>query len=169
MLHATPVRQVDRADGMVYKQTWTQNASPTLTLHNHYLMIFSVKDVVDHTPDDQREFFRKFLPGERLALQGIPPEVAEILGPKLSTKAAGNAYPVPLIIAALYPILLAIMKSTLDLSTWPLPAAMLPLPDVAPYYNMFMRDVKKQPRLVKIPLKSKNSKKRKVLVSLQLS
>ena len=56
---------------------------------------------------------------ERLILQGLPKELHLLLPKGKTVKAAGNAYPVPLIIATLNPMLLALHRSGLDLVNWP--------------------------------------------------
>lgn len=109
---------VDRADGKVYKQHISVNCLPTLTTHNVYLFVLSVADVVNEVPDEEREFCRKVMAAERLTSQGFPAELLFGLGRELATFAAGNAYPVPLIIAALHPILEAIGNCDV-LATWP--------------------------------------------------
>ena len=110
---------VDRADNKTYDQNMTINAAPTLTCHNAYLFILSAGDVIDGTPDEQRRFFRKFKNCERLTLQGLPAETALLLEPSTAFKAAGNAYPVPLIIATLAPMLSALTESSIQLAEWP--------------------------------------------------
>ena len=112
---------VDRSEDGEYNQNMTINAAPTLTCHNAYLFILSVCDVVDGTPDEHRAFFRKFRNCERLGLQGIPVETALLLSPSKAFKAAGNAYPVPLIMATLAPMLSAIAASSTQLADWPPP------------------------------------------------
>ena len=78
-------------------------------------------------PDAEREFFRFFQPTERLALQGFDPEIIlDFPNPKLAVKAAGNAYPVPLIIAAAHGIVQGIIENVnvidaLEANTEPLP------------------------------------------------
>ena len=110
---------VDRADNKTYDQNMTINAAPTLTCHNAYLFILSAGDVIDGTPDEQRRFFRKFKNCERLTLQGLPAETALLLEPSKAVKAAGNAYPMPLIIATLAPMLPALTESSIQLAEWP--------------------------------------------------
>jgi hypothetical protein len=71
----------DRAEGLTYRQQMTVNVCPTLTCHNTYLTVLSVKDVVLDTPVAQREFFRKLHDCERLGLQGLPPWLIRSLPP----------------------------------------------------------------------------------------
>ena len=73
---------------------------PTLTTSNSYLFI---SDLQVAAKDDDREFFRFILPEERFTLQGFPKEIASSFSSTaLQIKAAGNAYPVPLIAAAVH-------------------------------------------------------------------
>lgn len=114
------VVSMDRSPGREYKTMVTINASPTLVTGNRYLFAISVQCVVEGFADEDREVFRFLKETERLALQGFPPTVARELGTRtLAVKAAGNAYPPPLIIAAAHPLLQAIADSTLDLAKWP--------------------------------------------------
>ena len=110
---------VDRAEGLIYNQTISINKVPTLTTHNAYLMVLSVGCVLNNTPDHLRRFFRKLRNTERLALQGFPTTVALHLTRPMAMKAAGNAYPVPLILATLWPMLRILALSDLDLLAWP--------------------------------------------------
>eukprot|EP00959_Pyramimonas_sp_CCMP1952_P129378 2705526-Pyramimonas_sp.AAC.1 len=59
---------------------------------------------------------------ERLALQGFPPSLALWMTGDVSLKAAGNAYAVPVVIAALCP-LIQVLKTAIsngfDLQAWP--------------------------------------------------
>ncbi len=97
----------------------TRNVCPTLTTHNVYLLIMSVKDIVNDVEDSEREFFRLFLLPERLQLMGFPASVALTLPKSRVVFASGNAYPVPLIIATFFPMLLALAESSLQLAEWP--------------------------------------------------
>ncbi len=112
---------LDRAADKVYSQSICLNAAPTLTTHNYYLFILSVADVVNRVPDSRREFFRWFQPTERLTLQGLKPSlILDFPSPDLAIKAAGNAYPVPLIDATAYPLLNAVgHKEDFDFASWP--------------------------------------------------
>ena len=85
----------------VFKARYMQDMSPTLTCSNKYLFIISVDDVCEKAP----RFRRFLLPQERLLLQGFSSEVYEYLeNDNLAVKAAGNAYPVPLLAACLKPM-----------------------------------------------------------------
>ena len=85
----------------------------------------SVQDIVRRTEDSSREFFRKLLLPERLQLQGFPASLALRLPESKITFASGNAYPVPLIIASLFPMIVAVGNSDVALSAWPPPEALL--------------------------------------------
>ena len=64
----------------------------------------------------------RFLTGpERLILQGFPAKVALKLPQKKLTFASGNSYPIPLIVATLYPMLRALADSSFDLLRHPQP------------------------------------------------
>eukprot|EP00973_Karenia_brevis_P082759 11471178-Karenia_brevis.AAC.1 len=108
----------DRANDKTYSQSIVVDASPTLTCHNCYLVVMSVADVCDETPDGEREFFRKLADCERLLLQGVPSNVLGLLPPGKAVFACGNAFPVPLIISALHP-LLDVIGQKIDLAQWP--------------------------------------------------
>jgi site-specific DNA-cytosine methylase len=141
------VVSVDRGQGLTYPQHISVNVAPTFTTSNSSLFVLSVRGVVDKTPDDQREFFRKFRNSERLALQGFPPDIVFQLSPELAMFAAGNAYPVPLIIATLHPMLHALSLSKVNLASWP-PAELL-LPGLPDCLDKFTKDSLKKPRLLK--------------------
>jgi hypothetical protein len=95
---------VDRAEGLAYRQALTVNALPTLTTNSGALMVLSVGDVVENTPDEKREFIRHVRNTEKLLAQGFPKETHLFLDSRLTQKAAGNAYPVTLMISILHPI-----------------------------------------------------------------
>ena len=57
-------------------------------------------------------------PTPRLALQGIPPAVRKYLSPEKALQAAGNAFPVPFIIATLHPMLCAVATELGQLPKW---------------------------------------------------
>ena len=116
---------VDRKEDGVFSASIYINVVATLTTKNSYLFILSVKDVIDRRPDAEREFMRRLTNCERLALQGFPPEVASWLTPAKCFRASGNAYPIPLLIAVLHPVLQAIgEKSDFNFLVWP-PASMV--------------------------------------------
>ena len=98
---------------------------PTLTTHNNSLIVLSVQDIVRRTEDSSREFFRKLLLPERLQLQGFPESLALRLPENKITFASGNAYLAPLIIASLFPMIVAVGNSDVALSAWPPPEALL--------------------------------------------
>ena len=101
---------LDRAQGKAYTQSYRKDICPTLTCNNKYLYAMSVRDM--EKPDEEKEFARFLLPKERLVLQGFRADVYDKL-PTESTvvKAAGNAYPVPLLMACLKPIVEEISKT----------------------------------------------------------
>ena len=105
------VVSVDRSEDGAYNQCISVNKAPTLTTHNAYLVVLSVACVLQDIPDCDRVFFRKLADPERLLLQGLPKEMCLELPHGLAVFAAGNAYPVPLIIAALQPMLMALHSS----------------------------------------------------------
>jgi hypothetical protein len=114
-------------------------------------MVLSVADVVNGTADHEREFFRMLHPFERLALQGFSPELGDLLGHKLSVKAAGNAYPIPLIIASALPLLRAISENV-DLLEWDskLPADVKEVPeDMRNRIKLFRASLNRPPRVIK--------------------
>ena len=94
---------LDRAAGKVYKQTVNIDLVPTLTTSNRYLFVFSTDDLDE--PLGKRAFARFLLPAERMALQGFPLAYAEFIPEGMHVKASGNAYPVPVVGAVLFPIL----------------------------------------------------------------
>ncbi len=69
-------------------------------------------------PDKERVFFRKVRGTERIVGQGFPKSTRLQL-PGLSVKAAGNAYPVPLIIANLHGMINAIGNPAFAFASWP--------------------------------------------------
>ena len=93
---------LDRADGKAYKRSYSVNMAPTLTTNNTYLFVTSLDF---KKRDGQREFFRFLQPGERMNLQGFAGSTLVESSEALRVKASGNAYPVPLMIAVLHPIL----------------------------------------------------------------
>ena len=99
----------DRAAGKTYKQVLVVNNTPTLTTTNRYLMVLDVRSVVKNVPDADREFFRLLEVVERLGLQGFPKKLTKYMATDvLGIKAAGNAYPIPLIVACSAPMLVAL-------------------------------------------------------------
>ena len=94
------------------------NSAPTLTTRNQYLFVLQVKEVVERVPDNERQWFRKLRDTERLTLQGFPKTLALDLKGK-TRFAAGNAFPVPVIVAMLHPMLEALSTSGLGLASWP--------------------------------------------------
>ena len=113
------VISLDRASNKEYKQPLSINVAPTLTTHNAYLFVLSVGDVVLGTPDASRTFFRFIQPIERLPLQGFPTTLVKTLPAELIVKACGNAYPPPVILAAVAPMIMAFAFSGVDTANWP--------------------------------------------------
>ena len=115
------IGQVDRDQHKRYLSGYMKNICYTLTTANRYLFVLSVQDV--ERPRATRRFCRFLKPGERLALQGFPSSLADVLGEALSVKAAGNAYPVPLLAACLQPVICALARGlggdAQSLSRWP--------------------------------------------------
>ena len=97
------VAAADRAPGKVYKQNYGVNLSPCLTTSNSTLVVMSIDDLAE--PREDREFFRLLMPVERFLLQGFKKGRALGMKPNLQVKASGNAYPVPLLMCELIPIL----------------------------------------------------------------
>eukprot|EP00438_Fugacium_kawagutii_P023633 Skav228702 [mRNA] locus=scaffold3376:12771:14129:+ [translate_table: standard] len=93
---------LDRAEGKVYKRRFSENIVPTLTTTNKYLFVVSLD--FDLAEKDQK-FFRFLSPTERMLLQGFSHQTLAGCSEALRIKGAGNAYPVPLMIAALAPLL----------------------------------------------------------------
>ena len=114
---------IDRAKGRAVNQHIYINVSGTLTCHNRYLWVEKVGDIIDEVPCSEREYSRFLKNPERLALQGFEKELALQLTPSKAFKAAGNAYPVPLMAAALSPmvssILEAVAKNKFNFVEWP--------------------------------------------------
>ena len=70
--------------------------------------------------DDDKAFFRFLHPRERSQLQGLPESIYDNLPTDAcAIKAAGNAYPVPLLIAHMHGIINAIHGASVDLMSWP--------------------------------------------------
>eukprot|EP00959_Pyramimonas_sp_CCMP1952_P122515 2561411-Pyramimonas_sp.AAC.1 len=80
----------------------------------------SVSDILSEVPDKDRSFFRFLRPTERLALQGLPPSAAlHMPSHAVAVKGAGNAFPPPLIMAVMHPMIDALQQSSFDLGSWP--------------------------------------------------
>ena len=120
-----PVDRVE--DAVSYKGSISINICPTLTCSNRYLLVSTISDIVDNVPYEKREFFRWLANVERLTLQGFRKEVALELTDASAFKAAGNAYPIPLIISAVHPMIQAIHQAIaagFNFVDWP-PSEML--------------------------------------------
>lgn len=109
---------LDRAEGKVYVRRFSKNCCPTLTTTNKYLFVASM----DFGKQESQQRFWRFLhPSERMLLQGFPSSVLEGCSDALRVQGSGNAYPVPLMLAVLAPILSEIKDSIAD------PEEILPL------------------------------------------
>ena len=120
------------------------------------MMVLSVADVLDRVPDEERRFFRKLEPTERFAVQGFAPEIVVALGEQLAGKASGNAYPIQLIIATLWPMVCALAMSSLDLASWP-SAADLDDADVDRKLQSAKRLLNSRPRIIDKKNREKSS------------
>ena len=137
----------DRAADRVYKQQLTKNLCPTLTTNNKYLMVADVAGVVNRVPDAYRRIFRPLMNTERLALQGFEPSIAIDLRPASAFKAAGNAYPIPLVLATLMPLLQAVADSGMDFRAWPDPSMISR--ELPQGLDVFRKELKKKPKVLK--------------------
>ena len=96
---------LDRAEGKVYVRRFSKNIVPTLTTTNKYLFLASL-DL--EMPEKDRKFFRFLSSTERMLLQWFDADTLYDCSDALRIKGAGNAYPVPLIIAVVAPLLMEI-------------------------------------------------------------
>ncbi|CAE7337434.1 hgiBIM [Symbiodinium sp. CCMP2592] len=99
---------LDRSEGMTYPRKFFFDVAPTLTTANTRLFVASMDDL--HMGPQQRAFWRFLRCEERMALQGFPPNTLQGESDALRTKASGNAYPVPLMMAVLGPLLRAMSE-----------------------------------------------------------
>jgi len=107
----------DRAIGKIYKQRVAVNHAPCLTTHNRYLFILRASEV--ELPYELRTLHRYVHPAERLLWQGFDAERTYMdLGHSKSRFAAGNCYPVGIMLAALLPMARAIACSSTDFMNW---------------------------------------------------
>ena len=111
-------RQLTDLKVVLTKQRGAPDA-PTLTTHGQYLFAMQVKKVVEQVPDHDRPWFRMLRDTERLTRQGSPPITLPLDLEGKTRFAAGNAFPVPVIVAMLRPMLEALSTSGLDLASWP--------------------------------------------------
>ena len=119
---------VDRASGKTWLQKIHVNKLPTLTTNSQSLMVISVGDVCEGLADCDRKYFRKLHNAEKMVAQGFPKEVILHMSYRAAQKAAGNAYPVALIIAVLHPLLHELHKVNFDLASWPPPEVLQAYP-----------------------------------------
>ena len=111
---------VDRAFLKTYAAAVHINRMPTLTTNSRYMCVMGVSDVIDNVVDSKRTYFRFVHNAEKLVAQGFPKRVALELSPAMALKAAGNAYPVALIIAVLHPLLKSVHDALgANLHVWP--------------------------------------------------
>ena len=102
--------KLDRNPLKGFHQAIMINRTPTLLTKDAYLFVLSVDDI-DLCDDAHREVLRFLQCQERLALQGFSPTLYEHLSnDTLARKAAGNAYPPPLIAAVLAPMVDALAR-----------------------------------------------------------
>ena len=104
---------LDRAEGKVYVRRFSKNVAPTLTTTNKYLFVASLDLDKEHS---KRKFFRFLHPSERMLLQGFPADVLDDASDALRVHGSGNAYPVPVMMAVLAPILTEIKPALTN--TW---------------------------------------------------
>ena len=95
---------LDRSDHGVYNRSQQVDKSPTLTCSNRYLFVASTADLQEPDPS-KRAFYRFLTENERMVLQGFPSNTLAEARPALRRKASGNAYPVPLMLAAAHGLL----------------------------------------------------------------
>ena len=142
---------VDRALEAAWNPSISVNVAPTLTMQNRYLFVADVKGVLEGLEDCKRKFFRKVSDSERLALQGFKKTLAEDLSPSSALKASGNAYPVPLMIAVIHPMLKAFANPDGEFvfAAWP-PSSMQQLSMPAKLKD-FQKALQRKPRALKRP------------------
>ena len=134
------VFSVDRAADAIYEQRVIVNILPTLTTNSSPLMFLKVRDVMEQIPDSQRELFRKVHVEEKMLAQGFPRDVAHKMSHAACTKAAGNAYPVPLIAAVLHPMITTLVGWP-NLKEWPTAADMQDFSSVMPWVRFHMNNL----------------------------
>ena len=113
---------LDRAENKTYDQIVSLNVAPTLTTRNQYLFVACVEGITQNKPDAEREYFRYLTNAERLMLQGFPPALANDLTPNSAFTGAGNAFPVPGMIAVMQPMIVALsnpVTPNIRFDTWP--------------------------------------------------
>ena len=131
------------SEEIIYNSSMSINCVPTLTTHNTYLCVMSVRDVVHEVADSEREYFRKLTGPERLGLQAFPPDIAELVPEDKHVFASGNAFPPALIIAVLQPMLKAVGPA---LAEWP-PAEVLKDEDL-PFIDDFIKALCKPGKII---------------------
>ena len=157
------VISVDRATGKVYDQQMVANKFGTLTTNSSCLMVLDVKGVVEDVPDGEREFMRHVRESEKLVAQGFSKNTHLLLDTRCARKAAGNAYPVNLMVAVLQPIIqmLTPEKFPFDFAAWP-PASLLePHSAGVATARAAAKELKKTPPGKKRVQNGRNSKRKK--------
>ena len=101
------IMPLDRSDEGVYKRQYQVDRCCTLTCNNTYLFIASM-DL--HKEKSDRRCWRFLRDDERMVLQGFPSKTLEGCASNLRRQAAGNAYPVPLLLATAHPLLALLGK-----------------------------------------------------------
>ncbi|CAK9077864.1 unnamed protein product [Durusdinium trenchii] len=132
---------LDRAEGKVYVRRFSKNIVPTLTTTNKYLFLASL-DL--EMPEKDRKFFRFLSSTERMLLQWFDADTLYDCSDALRIKGAGNAYPVPLIIAVVAPLLMEIRP---NLGTVPRSSTSLGAQDCSKF-DEFMEVAKVKARLI---------------------
>ena len=161
--HDLIVFSVDRGAGDSFQQHLAINVAPTMTTHNLYLMVIEAGDVRHNVPDSQRRYVRLLKETERLTFQGFPADaVLHLKSASLARKAAGNAYPPPLIAAVAWPMVQAISSWGVDVASWP-PSEMIAVNDEKlKRLQCLEKMCKAPPRIAKEKAKTKaKAKKRK--------
>lgn len=93
---------LDRASGKTYARRYSINICPTLTCANRYLFVASMDFA---KPPEERKLWTFLHPSERMVLQGFNKDTLAGTSGSLRVQASANAYPVPLLMAILRPIL----------------------------------------------------------------
>jgi len=154
---------LDRKIDGVYGHQICKNYVPTLTCNNRYLFVASVGDVIARTVDAKRQFFSFLTGAQRLSLQGFDTKLALDLDSACQLKSSGNAYPVPLMIAVLHPVIQAL--ANFNLSSWPPADALAPSlsVDQQKQQEEFQKALKRRPQQVALKRKASVAAARKLM------
>ena len=145
---------LDRAEGKVYVRRFSKNCCPTLTTTNKYLFVASM----DFGKQESQQRFWRFLhPSERMLLQGFPSSVLEGFSDALRVQGSGNAYPIPLMVAVLAPILSEI-KDSIAAHEHSLPLDATKITGLSKQLQRFMEGPKVSKGNMKKPAASKSKK-----------